>query len=224
MRFRRIALACLLLGAPLAAAPADKPPARLELSVHGVRLALEQAILSGLTLHQYRERSVSDTQLRRLVAVGENEVRATLEAWGYYDGKVESRIETRPDGFDVSFEVTPGDPVLVTSSEITVSGEAASDAAVASALKAFVPKVGERFDHAQYESSKTAVESALADHRLPARQSHGAQGGSHRLETQCAHHAQLGWRRALHIWSDELQGRAVSGRIPGAIRALEGRQ
>jgi len=165
MRFRRIALACLVLGAPLAAAPAEKPPARLELSIHGVRPALEVAILSGLTLHQYLERSVSEVQLRRLVAVGEKEVNATLEAWGYYDGKVESRIDTRAEGgFHVSIEVLPGEPVLVTGSEVTVTGEATSEAAVVSALEAFVPKVGERFDHAQYESSKATVESALADH------------------------------------------------------------
>jgi translocation and assembly module TamA len=98
------------------------------------------------------------------VARGEEEIAATLEAWGYYSGSVSNRIEpSAAGGFHVIFDVDPGEPTLVTESQVTVSGDAAEVPAVASALEAFVPKVGERFDHAQYEASKTAIEKALGD-------------------------------------------------------------
>ena len=97
-----------------AAAGAEQPEARLGISIQGLDTALEDAVRSSLTLQQYRDRSVSQAQLTRLVTVGETEIRNTLEAWGYYDGKIQSRTETRGErGFEVFFEVNPGDPVRV---------------------------------------------------------------------------------------------------------------
>ena len=64
----------------------------------------------------------------------------------------------------VWFQVDPGPPRLVTAREISVDEPAAQVTTVAAALEAFMPRQGERFNHAQYEASKTAVQEALADH------------------------------------------------------------
>lgn len=159
----RIVLACLVLAAPLCARAADEA-SKFELAVNGVKPSLEAAVRGGLTLQQYLDRAVSEAQLQRLMSVGEDEIRGTLEAWGYYSGAVKSRLEPTPDGkFKVIYDVNPGDPVLVTESTVTISGDAAKVPAVASALEAFVPRKGERFDHAQYEASKAAIVKALGD-------------------------------------------------------------
>jgi translocation and assembly module TamA len=166
----------------LTARAADAPRARNELTIEGVKPLLEDAIRSGLTLQQYRERAVSDAQLKRLITVGAKEARATLEAWGYYDGRIANRSETTDDGgYHVWFNVTPGEPVLVTESSVVVTGEAASSDAVATAVGAFAPKIGERFDHAQYEASKAAIETALADSGFL-----GAKLTAHRVELRAA--------------------------------------
>ena len=184
---RIVLLLLLVLAAPLHAATETEPSpnkgkGNLEFSIHGLNRALEDAVRSGLTLQQYRDRTVSEAQLRRLLSVGEGEVVATLEAWGYYDGKVTSNLEKDADGgFRAQFNVEPGEPVLVSGSEVSVSGDAAEELAVASALEAFVPKVGERFDHAQYEASKAAIETALADHGFL-----GAKLTAHRVEVSTA--------------------------------------
>jgi len=191
----RIVLFFLVLAAPLHAATEPAPgkgKGNLEFTIDGLKPALEDAVRTGLTLEQYRDRTVSEAQLRRLLAVGEAEVRGTLEAWGYYDGKVTSGMEQASAGsFRAWFEVTPGEPTLVAVSEVSVSGDAAQVPAVASALEAFVPKMGERFDHAQYESSKEAIETALADHGFL-----GARLTAHRVEVATATHTariQLTW-------------------------------
>jgi translocation and assembly module TamA len=191
MPLSRIALACLLWIATHGVARAADHGTGLNLTIHGLKPALEDAVLSGLTLQQYRDRSVSEAQLRRLVSRGEQEIIATLEAWGHYSGKVESRIEPTGTGFAVVFEVAPGDPVLVSKSEVAVSGEAATVPAVASAIDAFTPRMGERFDHAQYEASKTAVEKALGDSGFL-----GAKMTAHRVEVHSANRTAaivLGW-------------------------------
>ena len=163
MPLSRIVLVCLALAAPLCARSADDAP-RLDIAINGLKPALEEAVRGGLTLQQYRDRSVSEAQLRRLLSTGEDEIRATLEAWGYYAGEVKSGLQrTQAGGFSVVYDVTPGEPVRVTESSVTVSGDAATVPAVASALEAFVPRQGERFDHAQYEASKAAIVKALGD-------------------------------------------------------------
>jgi translocation and assembly module TamA len=182
MPLLRLAFACLALLASPGALRAADAIARLGLTINGLKPGLEEAVRSGLTLQQYRDRAVSEAQLRRLVARGEEEIVATLEAWGHYSGVVEGRITPNSTGsFDVVFEVDPGDPTLVTNSRVSIDGDAAKVPAVASALEAFVPKVGERFDHAQYEASKTAIEKALADAGFL-----GAKRVTHRVEVNSA--------------------------------------
>jgi translocation and assembly module TamA len=191
----RIALGCLLCaflcGAAAGAARAGEA-APLQLSIHGLKPALEEAVRSGLTLQQYRDHAVSEAQLRRLAARGEEEIRATLEAWGYYGGRATHVIApAATGGFAVSFAVDAGEPVRVTESIVAVSGEAAHVPAVAAAIDAFVPRLGERFDHAQYEASKSAIEKALADSGFA-----GARISAHRVEIHTAArtaHVELTW-------------------------------
>jgi translocation and assembly module TamA len=183
----RAALATALLAVTPepATARAESPAARLDIRIQGVDAALEEAVRSSLTLQQYRDRSVSSAQLTRLVSVGEKEIQATLEAWGYYDGRIESRTESRDDGgYRAIFQITPGDPVRVVAREVSVSGEAGSTPAVASVIENFQPRTGERFDHAQYEASKTAVVNALADHGFL-----GARLETHRVEVRTRDHS-----------------------------------
>jgi len=175
-------MVCMALLAPSTPLRAASSAPALKLEINGLRPALEEAVRSGLTLQQYRDRAVSEAQLRRLVARGETEIAATLEAWGHYSGTVKSRIAPNAAGsFDVVYDVDPGEPTLVSESHVTVQGDAAKVPAVASALDAFVPKVGERFDHAQYEASKTAIEKALGDSGFL-----GAKLTTHRVEVHSA--------------------------------------
>jgi translocation and assembly module TamA len=192
MPLLRIAFACLALLVPAGPLHAADDAARLKLTISGLKPELEEAVRSGLTLQQYRDRAVSEAQLRRLVSRGEEEIIATLEAWGHYSGAVKSLITPGDAGdFDVTFAVDPGEPTLVTKSRVAVDGDAAKVPAVASSLDAFVPRMGERFDHAQYEASKAAVAKALGDAGFL-----GAKLVTHRVEVQAARRSasiELAW-------------------------------
>jgi len=178
----RLALLCLFALAPPGALRAQDATSPVEVDFKGLSSELEAAARSGLTLTQYKDRAVSDAQLKRLVNIGEVEIHATLEAWGYYDGKVSSRVERNSAGaFHVGFEVTTGEATRVTASEVSVSGDAAQESNIARALAAFQPRVGERFDHAQYEAGKSAIETALADNGYL-----GAKLTAHRVEVTAA--------------------------------------
>jgi len=178
----RLVLLCLFALTPPGVVRAQDATAPVEISVKGLNPELEEAVRSGLTLTQYKDRAVSDAQLKRLVNIGEREIGATLEAWGYYDGRISNRVERKSSGdFLVEFAVTPGEPTRVGASHVSVAGDAAQESHIARAITAFQPRVGERFDHAQYEASKSAIETALADNGYL-----GAKLTAHRVEITAA--------------------------------------
>jgi len=159
-RSRYRALGWLLLAA-LAAGPADA--AKLTVRITGLDKRLEEAARASLSLEQYLTRDVSEAQVARLYAGADKEIRRALEPYGYYDPKVTGRLDAGVDAYDAVFDVVPGPLVMVTSSHVEVIGAGAQIPEVQRALASFAPRVGEPLDHARYEASKAAVESALLD-------------------------------------------------------------
>jgi translocation and assembly module TamA len=157
MRHTIIAVSLALLPAGAIAA------AGFEIEIRGLDKELEQTVRANVTLQQYLGREVTETQVRRLLVPGEGEIRSSLEAHGYYDVKVASRLENDAAQLRAIFDVTRGEPVLVQSSDVRVDGDATQVPSVQRALREFQPRLGARLDHAQYESSKSAIQNALAD-------------------------------------------------------------
>jgi translocation and assembly module TamA len=153
---RHFSLAALAL-VPLAAAHAGS----LGVKIEGLDEEMLEAAYGGLTLNQYVGRDVTSAQVRRLFARGEDEIRETLEPFGYYEPRIEKKLETNGEDFTVLFTVDPGDPVIVRRRKIVVEGEASRVESVREAIDAAEPRIGERLDHAKYEESKERIESSL---------------------------------------------------------------
>lgn len=135
--------------------------AALRVSVEGLEQELQDAAFASLSINQYVERDVTAAQVRRLYARGEDEIREALEPYGYYDARVEGRLENEPDAFHAIYEVDPGQPVIVREQSVRVEGEGADAEPVQEAVAAAEPKEGERLDHAAYEQTKAEIEGAL---------------------------------------------------------------
>jgi translocation and assembly module TamA len=148
-----------LLAANLAAGSADA--AQLAVTITGLDKKLEEAVRASLSLEQYVPRDVSEAQVARLHAGAEGEIRRALEPYGYYDPVVKSRLDTGTEPYAAVFDIVPGPLVTVTSSHVEVIGPGARIPEVQRALASFAPRVGEPLEHAKYEASKAAVESAL---------------------------------------------------------------
>jgi translocation and assembly module TamA len=63
----------------------------------------------------------------------------------------------------VTITVDPGEPVRVRNADIAIIGAGNRDRYLAEDLAAFVPGPGSRFDHAEYEASKTRITRRLAE-------------------------------------------------------------
>lgn len=107
------------------------------------------------------ETSISENRLDYLMRLAPREVRRGLEAFGYYDAEVESKISRDGDNVSVHFTVVLGKPVQVRNLLLDVSGEADKDPVIAYHVDSFQPKPGSVFHHGLYESSKINISRAL---------------------------------------------------------------
>lgn len=137
---------------------------RVTVTIHGIEEQMLESARANLELRQYEDRDVSAAQARRLFDRGKDQIVRSLEPFGYYNPTVEGRLERpEPGKFHAIFEVKVGDPVIIQQSSIEVAPEATALAPVKQAVERFVPKHGERLDHAQYERSKDQISAALAN-------------------------------------------------------------
>jgi translocation and assembly module TamA len=120
------------------------------------------------------ELSLADTQLDTSTVISENrldylmrlaprEVRLGLEAFGYYDAQVESKVVREGENASVYFTVVLGEAVTVRKLSLNLNGDAKQDPAVSQEFAAFRPQPGAVFHHGDYENSKTNISRALND-------------------------------------------------------------
>jgi translocation and assembly module TamA len=121
-----------------------------------------QVALFALTDEE--RKALSRGRLAYLLRRVPEQVRRALEPFGYYEAKIELRVEEAENGsgLDVLVQVQRGEPVRVRSREIELVGDAADDPELQEVLAKFAPTEGKILRHGRYESSKAAVNRILA--------------------------------------------------------------
>lgn len=146
----------LLSGACLA------EPARVDVQLEGVDEELRDAVRGTLELVEYQKRDITPAKLRAAFDEADVQIRRALEPFGFYDVEVQKELTGDAEsGWIAKINVTPGNATVVRESRVEVLGEGAERRRVRGALEGFAPKVGERFDHATYEASKSVIDSSL---------------------------------------------------------------
>ena len=82
-------------------------------------------------------------------------IRQALEAFGYYESRIESQIERVRDCWRVTFSVTLGEPVLIRELDVQLMGEASTDTEFAAARTAASLERGGVLHHGSYDALKT---------------------------------------------------------------------
>lgn len=165
------AFLCILCASPLRAE-------RVSVAVEGIEGAELESVRASIELRQYEDRDVSPVEVRRLFERADEQIHTALEPFGYYSADVTGKLERpEPGKYRATFQVKPGEPVIVRQERVVVSGEAAQLESVKTALEHFQPKQGERLDHGAYERSKAEIATALANEGFIA-----AQTVKHRVE------------------------------------------
>jgi translocation and assembly module TamA len=137
--------------------------AKISIDIDGIGGELKTAALNGLEMQQYTDRSVSSVQMNRLFAKANEDIATALQPYGFYHSRVDGTIERGDNDGDyrVQLKVTPGEPVIVHSADVKISGNATELPAVKNSLQAFRPQPGDRLEHGVYEGSKSSITNAL---------------------------------------------------------------
>ncbi len=108
-------------------------------------------------------RKSDDTELRRMHASADEEIRRALEPWGYYKPIIHTALETEGRNLIARYSVQPGPRIPVKSVDVLVLGEGASDPLLVNARRGFPLAVEEPLDHMAYEQGKRRLAEAAAE-------------------------------------------------------------
>jgi translocation and assembly module TamA len=135
--------------------------AGVQLTVDGVADPLKAAVISGVELSQYATREVSDAQLRRLYERAPDQVKSSLEPYGYYDATVTGDLQQVGKNWQVTLHVKPGEPVKVTAVDVQLDKAAAGIAPIRRAQRALERMKGKTLDHGTYDAARDALSAQL---------------------------------------------------------------
>lgn len=178
-RYQRLLSAMLLLC--LFHTPPAVAQQTLELKISGVEGELLDNVRVHLGLSQYvratpglplplplpgmaapPELPAAD-EIRRLHRRADNDIRAALQPYGYYEPVIASTLEQQGERWIASYTIDPGPPVLVHSVDIVISGAGAADPGLARVRDATRLRTGERLQHPYYDATREALISAALE-------------------------------------------------------------
>ena len=98
-------------------------------------------------------------QFRRSPAMLEKAARAL----GYYHIKIEKKLSFKESCWQARFEIEPGEPVLIESANIKITGEASKEPAFKKILAENPLRSGSQLHHGEYENLKRQIETLAAE-------------------------------------------------------------
>jgi translocation and assembly module TamA len=128
-------------------------PAIAEVAISGVDGPLGANVLAYLNLDE-EPCDAPRWRVEQQYAAAPTRIRQALEALGYYEGKVVPTLDFTEECWHAAFAIEAGEPVLIRGFDVTLSGEALSDAAFAAVLEQSLLKPGAVLNHGAYEGIK----------------------------------------------------------------------
>jgi len=149
---------------------------RIKIEIDGVDGAIRDNVRGFLALTRFAQRDdLTDAQVRRLADRAVDEAADALRPFGYYAPTVKSRVSRDDPQWIVRLRIKPGEPVLMESVQVQISGAGSAEPALAAIAPASALRAGARLDHAAYERLKTdlvrtALELGYLDAKLTRRE------------------------------------------------------
>ena len=125
--------------------------------LEGVEEPLRANILAHMRLDD-ESCEQSERRISYLFGRAPDAIRAALRPFGYYDPEIEATLDQPDEGcWEASFVVAPGEPVLVRSAELAVTGEGETLPIFVELLASHDIRIGERLQHDAYETLKSRL-------------------------------------------------------------------
>ena len=123
-----------------------------------------RTVLENISLYRQRNSPLlTDAYITRLFLNGKNEIKTTLQVFGFYEAKVEGNIEKTEQVWIINYTVDAGEPVIVKDVDLTIQGAGETDKELVKWQSKFPLQPGDRLNHLSYEQAKRNVQNILAD-------------------------------------------------------------
>jgi len=161
-RARKPFLSCLFLFSLFfLMMPGEVKAISVSVKVQGVEGKILQAVFSNLSIEKQKEHPyLNDSLVRRLHDQASEEISGSLQAFGFYRPKVDSTLEQDDDQYTAFYMISVGDRVVVTDSDILITGEGSQNPLLLSHVERFPLAEGEPLVHSRYETAKKGLLSA----------------------------------------------------------------
>lgn len=122
----------------------------------------EVGLLESLNVGEKNHKpELSEPTIQRLHRLAPEEIRQAMQPFGYYEPKIDARIEKVMDVWQAVYTVDPGPPTLLDRVEIRVNGEGGEESTVKEVLASTEVLSGQSLDHRSYEQTKSQLSEAL---------------------------------------------------------------
>jgi translocation and assembly module TamA len=170
LRFAHFGIALSLLLAMLHAGwttehEVERP---LTVTVNGIEGELLGNVRAYLGMAQLDGEPVrDDARLRYLQSAAGKEIRDALQPFGYYAPTVKSRLERKPESIEAIYDVSPGEPVKISSVDLQITGAGRDQEAFQEILASPGIEPGQILRHERYSSLKGRIDEAAARFGYP---------------------------------------------------------
>ena len=148
-RSRARCLLLTLLALPTAAL------ADIDVDIEGVGDSLEDDIRSSIALTRPTlTENVTPAYVRSLYTRSISEIREVLRSNGYYNFTIDNSLRREDEDWVAEFNIDPGEPVIIESIDIDITGEGRNDIPLYRIANNFPLEVGDRLEHGEYEAGK----------------------------------------------------------------------
>lgn len=147
-------------------------PAAADVTLNGIDGPLAANVLAHLSIDE-EPCDAPRWRIEQQQQAAPLRIREALEAFGYYSPKIEAKLEFQAQCWRSTFDVTPGDPVLLRVVTVEVTGDAVADVDFTGAIERQAWRTGELLNHGIYEGLKRrwgdlALERGYADAKFVA--------------------------------------------------------
>ncbi|MDP3695644.1 MAG: POTRA domain-containing protein, partial [Desulfocapsaceae bacterium] len=119
---------------------------------------ISAAVLARLRIYQQQKDPMLGVgEMRRLHREAEKDIKSALEPLGYYSPTVEGALIEAEGVWHATYIVTPGEPVLVRSVSVEITGPGSGLSLFADLEKQFPLQDGAVLNHQQYEDGKKKI-------------------------------------------------------------------
>jgi len=110
---------------------------------------------------QEKKPELSERDIRRLHRLAEQEITQALQPFGYYEPKIDAKLEKVSGEWLATYTIDLGPPTILGIVEIQVNGEGGDDSSVKDVLNSTELIAGQRLDHSKYDETKSKLSDAL---------------------------------------------------------------